>query len=257
MQHQKLAEAVLGAPRAWFRASGHASGISHCDPEPGARPSSAAALAPRGDAGGFHDFPLADLLRRGTAALRFMAGAQVRKEPGVFHARRSKFRIKLSRASTLAVIFSAMLCAAGASSFSTNPFADALVTTGPGGALSANNYGGAGGLAIAASGLPKGAFQSVLQFDLSGARNSFDAQFGAGQWTIQSVTLQLTAANNNNPGFFNATTAGQFSISLLKNNSWVEGTGTPSAPAANGISYRPLRAVADADSEGDGRPSFD
>ena len=108
------------------------------------------------------------------------------------------------------------------------PLADALVTTGSGGNLSANNFGGAGGLAVAASSLPKGTFQTVLQFDLAGACNSFDTQFGASQWTLQSVTLQLTAA------------AGQRGISLLKNNSWVEGTGTPATPTTDGISYDSL-----------------
>lgn len=140
----------------------------------------------------------------------------------------------------LAAIYSGMLCVCGAATFSTNPLADVLVTTGPGGTLSANNYGAAGGLAVAASGLPKGAFQSVLQFDLAGARSSFDAQFGAGQWTVQSATLQLTAALNNNPNFFNPTAAGQFGISLLKNNSWLEGAGNPAAPTTDGITYGSL-----------------
>ena len=79
-----------------------------------------------------------------------------------------------------------------AAAFSTNSFADAFVTTGPSGNLSGNNYGGAGALGVSAPGLPKGEFQSVLQFDLAGGRNSFDDQFGAGQWNVQSVSLQLT-----------------------------------------------------------------
>ena len=127
-----------------------------------------------------------------------------------------------------------------------------------GGTLSANNFGGAGGLAVAASSLPKGTFQTVLQFDLAGARNSFDAQFGAGQWTLQSVTLQLTAAPNNNVNFFNPTAAGQFGISWLKNNSWVEGTGTPAAPTTDGISYDSLQStfIDDADDQALGTFSF-
>ena len=39
-------------------------------------------------------------------------------------------------------------------------------------------------LAVAASGLPNGEFQTVLKFDLSGARDAFNAQFGAGEWSI-------------------------------------------------------------------------
>jgi hypothetical protein len=144
------------------------------------------------------------------------------------------------RIAVRAAVFLALRCVCGAATFSLNPLADALVTTGTGGALSANNYGGAGALAIAASGLPKGTFQSVLQFDLAGARSSFDAQFGAGQWTLQSVTLQLTSAANNNPTFFNNTAAGQFGVSWLRNNSWLEGTGTPAAPTTDGITYDSL-----------------
>ena len=140
----------------------------------------------------------------------------------------------------LATVFVATQCLCDAATFNLNPLADALVTTGTGGAFSANNFGGAGALAIAAPGLPKGDFQSVLQFDLAGARSSFDAQFGAGQWTLQSVTLQLTSANNNNPAFFNTTAAGQFGVSLLRNNSWLEGTGNPATPATDGVSHDTL-----------------
>src|SRR5262245_56409379 len=75
---------------------------------------------------------------------------------------------------------------AEAATFSLNPSIDAFVTTGPGsGTLSSNNYGGAGTLVVSAPGLPKGEFQSALQFDLSGAKTSFDSQFGVGQWTLQ------------------------------------------------------------------------
>src|SRR5208283_3018409 len=104
------------------------------------------------------------------------------------------------------------------------------------GNLSGNNYGGAGALSIAAPGLSKGEFQSVLQFDLSGARASFDAQFGAGQWTLQSISLTLTATSPNN-SIFNATSAGQFGVSWMQNDSWIEGSGTPASPTMTGITY--------------------
>jgi hypothetical protein len=83
-------------------------------------------------------------------------------------------------------------------SFSLNPGADAFVTTGSSGDLSHNNYGAAGALSLAAPGLPSGEFQSVLQFRLSGAKNAFDAQYGAGQWSVQSAKLQLTTASPKN-----------------------------------------------------------
>jgi len=142
-----------------------------------------------------------------------------------------------------------------AASFSLNPSLDAFVTTGPSGNLSGNNYGGAGALSIAASGLPQGEFQSVLQFGLSGAMSSFDTQFGPGQWNIQSVTLQLTAIPPNN-AIFNASSAGQFSISWMQNDSWTEGTGTPMAPTTTGITFSTLNNFLSAGDEALGTFSF-
>ena len=129
-----------------------------------------------------------------------------------------------------------------AATFSLNPFADAFVTTGPGGSLSSSNYGGAGTLSLAAPGLPKGEFQSVLQFNLAGAKTSFDTLFGVGQWNIQSITLQLTAAPANN-AIYNTPAAGQVDVSWMQNDSWLEGNGNPNSPAATGITYNSLLAL--------------
>ena len=115
---------------------------------------------------------------------------------------------------TLLFLIAASL-AARAASFSTNPTADAFVTTGPSGNLVGNNYGAAGALALSAPGLPQGELQSVLQFNLGGALSSFNSTFGVGQWSIQSVTLLLTAAPANNT-IFNPSSAGVFGISCCK-----------------------------------------
>lgn len=136
-------------------------------------------------------------------------------------------------ASTLAFI------SGSAATFSLNPGADTFVTTGPTGNLSISNYGGAGALSVAAPGLAQGEFQSVLQFGLAGAKSSFDSQFGAGQWSIQSVTLQLAAAPPNNP-IFNSPAAGQFRLSWMQNDGWTEGTGTPQSPSSTGITFSTL-----------------
>lgn len=142
-----------------------------------------------------------------------------------------------------------------AATFTLNPTADAFVTTGPTGNLTLNNYGGAGALSIAAPGLSGGEFQSVLQFNLSAARASFDAQFGAGQWSIQSITLSLTATAPNNP-IFNASAAGLFGISWMQNDSWIEGTGTPAAPTSTGITFASLAGFLSAGDESLGTFSF-
>jgi hypothetical protein len=122
---------------------------------------------------------------------------------------------------------------------SLNPSADAFVTTGPTGNLSNNNYGGAGALSIAAPNLSQGEFQTVLQFNLSSVKTAFDSQFGIGQWSIQSVSLQLTATAPNN-AIFNPSAAGQFSISWMQNDGWTEGTGTPQAPTTTGLTFSTL-----------------
>jgi hypothetical protein len=151
-------------------------------------------------------------------------------------------RCKRSRLLTLVAIFSASLCACRAASFSTNPIADAFVATGPTENLSGDNFGAAGALAVAAPGLAQGEFQTVMKFDLSGALGSFNAQFGAGQWTVQSVTLQLTSSSHSN-AIFNNIAAGNFNVSLMQNNSWVEGTGTGGIPTTDGISFNSLQSA--------------
>ena len=125
-------------------------------------------------------------------------------------------------------------------SFSSNPTADAFVTTGPMGNLVNNNYGGGGSVSVAAAGQEMGEAQTVLQFNLAGAVSAFDAQYGAGQWSIQSVTLQLTAANANNP-IFNSPLPGTFGISWMQNDAWLEGTGSPASPGTTGITFNSLQ----------------
>lgn len=150
--------------------------------------------------------------------------------------------MKLLFLPALAGIFLALTGSAGAATFSVVPNADAFVATGPTGNLSGDNFGGAGALGLSAPGLPQGEFQSVLRFDLSGAFNSFNSLYGAGQWTIQSVTLQLTSSPHNN-AIFNNIAAGQFGISLMQNNSWIEGTGTGGIPTTDGISFNSLQST--------------
>ncbi|HKQ37911.1 MAG TPA: PEP-CTERM sorting domain-containing protein [Verrucomicrobiae bacterium] len=126
--------------------------------------------------------------------------------------------------------------------FTSNPTADAFVTTGKDGELANNNYGGGGSISVSAPGIDAGQTEAVLQFNLAGAVSSFNAQFGAGQWSVQSVTLQLTAAAANNP-IFNSPSPGTFGVSWMQNDAWQEGTGTPSSPGTSGITYNSLQTV--------------
>jgi hypothetical protein len=140
------------------------------------------------------------------------------------------------------LLLPACLSPASAASVSLTPAADAFVTTGPANDLRDNNYGAAGGLAIAAPGSTNGEFQSVLRFDLAGAVSSFDTMFGPGQWSLESVTLRLTATAPNNP-IFNGPAAGLFSAQWMQNDSWIEGTGGPSAPTTDGVSFNSLQGT--------------
>ena len=149
----------------------------------------------------------------------------------------------MKRIRSLAFVFCSLTSALGAS-YGTNSTIDAFVTTGSAstGNLANNNYGGAGSLTFAAPGLETGEAQSVLQFNLGGAVNTFNSQYGAGQWGIDSVRLQFTAAPANN-GVFNSPAAGSFGVSWMQNDSWQEGTGTPSSPGATGITFNSLQST--------------
>jgi hypothetical protein len=140
-----------------------------------------------------------------------------------------------------------------------NPTDDALVSSK--GTNAAFNYGGAGALGVSASGLANGEFQSVLKFASSSAKNQFDAHFGTGQWMIQSISLQLTAASpTNNLSFFNSQAAGQFALSWMQNNNWTEGVGNPNSPATptgTDITYNSLQGLLGANDENLGTFSHD
>jgi hypothetical protein len=150
-----------------------------------------------------------------------------------------------------------------AATFSSNPVADAFVTPGPassptpGTDVSSNNYGAAGVLDVAASGMPHGEAQSVLRFNMAGAMNAFNTQFGAGQWSIQSITLQLTAvAPGTNSFLVNTPAAGNFSVSWMQSDSWIEGTGKPTTPTTDGITWNSLPTFLGAGDQALGTFSF-
>jgi hypothetical protein len=121
----------------------------------------------------------------------------------------------------------------------TTPSADAFVAA----AYPANNFGGGGSLAVAGAGSPNGEFQILLRFDLAAARTSFDASFGAGQWTLSSASLTLTPVNPVNP-LYNELAAGSFEAIWTANDGWTEGAGTPGFPGTTGVSFSTLVMLA-------------
>jgi hypothetical protein len=123
----------------------------------------------------------------------------------------------------------------GAITQAINPAADAFVAA----SNPTANFGAAGGLAIAPAQTPNGEFRSVIRFDLAPVKSAFDASFGAGNWQITDVSLRLTTTLPNNP-IFNANAPGQFAIEWMQDDSWIEGTGMPSAPGAAGLNLNTL-----------------
>lgn len=85
------------------------------------------------------------------------------------------------------------------------------------------NSGNSGALVVSGVGTVKGAFQSVLRYDLAGVKSAFDSAYGAGNWTLDMVQLQLSAATPNN-ATFNANAAGLVLIEWLADDSWLEST---------------------------------
>lgn len=140
-----------------------------------------------------------------------------------------------------------------------NPVADAFVTTGTLNTLAGNNYGGAGALGISGADASKGLFDSVLLFDLASAKSQFDTLYGVGLWSVQSITLKLTATNPANP-IFNAQSTGQFAVTWMQDDSWIEGGGNPGTPdttTPGAINYNNLPDFLGAGDQAAGTFAFD
>jgi hypothetical protein len=134
--------------------------------------------------------------------------------------------------------------------FTVTTSADAFLATGStnnpvGVDLAGLNFGAAGTLVIAPASSVKGEFQSVIQFNLAGATNFFNATCGTNNWTITGLLLELTsnygtAGVQPNNAIFPVINGGKFVITWLANNDWTEGTGTPNLPTTDGVTYNSL-----------------
>ncbi len=134
---------------------------------------------------------------------------------------------------------SLLVASAPAAVVTLQSFADTFVTAGSVATGAGNpdaNYGGAGAVQISGASTSKGAMQALLKFDLGSAKTTFDTTFGAGNWLINSITLQLgtnfgtQGIQPNNP-IFNAVNTGLFKIDWQANDSWGgEGAGNPGSP---------------------------
>ena len=116
------------------------------------------------------------------------------------------------------------------------------------------NYGGAGSVAVSGAGAGD-EFQGLLRFDLAAAKAGFDAAYGAGGWKLDSASLRLTTSNPNNP-VFNANAAGPVSVRWMQNDAWVEGTGGPTTPTTDGVTFATLPTYLSAADETAGTINF-
>ena len=132
-----------------------------------------------------------------------------------------------------------------------NPIADAFVTGGsanPSAGSPSLNYGGAGALMVSPAGTTKGEIQTLLKFDLSSAVTSFNTTYGAGNWVVDTITLQLgtnfgTQGGQPNNAIFNTINGGVFKVDWLANDDWIEGTGTPSGGTTDGVTFNMLPSL--------------
>jgi hypothetical protein len=152
------------------------------------------------------------------------------------------------------ILFLSVCTAASAAPFTVNlnPSADAFVSSNS----SSLNFGGAGALEVSGSASSLGAYESVLLFAESTAKTAFDAQFGAGDWTVTGINLKLTAATTNS-SLFNAQSSGTLAATWMQNNTWTEGTGTPMSPTTNGITGATLPSFLGAGDQSLGSLFFD
>lgn len=125
-----------------------------------------------------------------------------------------------------------------------NPTADAFVRS----ADATRNFGSAGALSVSGSaavngsGRQNGLYDTLMRFSLGSAASSFDAAFGTGSWSLSSVTLRLTEVAAPANAIFNRG-IGSFGISWMANDSWVEGTGSPSTPTTDGVTWNDLASL--------------
>jgi len=76
-------------------------------------------------------------------------------------------------------------------------------------------------------GAMQGVHETCMKFDLSEAVAQFDAQFGAGDWEIDSIAIDVVEVGQPESALFNRG-AGSFNVNWVSDDEWAEGTGQPS-----------------------------
>jgi hypothetical protein len=145
---------------------------------------------------------------------------------------------------TVFLVISARLCSSQTVTISVNPETDAFVRS----AAPSGNYGGAGAIAVSgatavnAANQQNGAFDSLIRFPTSNLVASLDSTFATHDWLVLRATLQLTEMAAPPSPMFNRG-VGAFEIRWLSSDTWMEGTGIPIAPTADGVAWNNIPSL--------------
>jgi hypothetical protein len=137
-----------------------------------------------------------------------------------------------------------LACFGQTTNVSVIPSADAFVRS----LAAGNNYGAAGALSVSGSaavngsGQQNGLFDTLIRFPMSDVAATAAGAFGTNGWVVTGAALSLSeVAAPNNPIFDRG--VGAFEIRWIASDTWVEGTGKPITPTADGVVYQDLSSV--------------
>ena len=146
------------------------------------------------------------------------------------------------------VFAAASICQAAPFTATIPPAADTFVRE----AEPVNNYGLAGSLAVSGRNAfsymsptqQMGRYDSFMRFPAAALVQALDANFGSHYWVVTKAVLNLTEVTQPNNPIFNLG-PGTFEVIWIANDSWLEGTGSPNAPTADGLRFQDVAAVID------------
>jgi len=147
----------------------------------------------------------------------------------------------LSAEHVLGLLFLMLWQGLDAASVSVTPEADTFVMS----KAPTNNFGGAGAIAVSGSSavnsnnVQNGLFDSFLLFPMSNIVSSLDTILGTHDWIIYRAKLHLTEVGAPVSPTFNRG-VGAFEIRWLAEDEWIEGTGIPLQPTADGLTWNDL-----------------
>jgi hypothetical protein len=153
-------------------------------------------------------------------------------------------------AAVVAALGLMMTCGAQTTNVTVTPDADTFLRSSvPGG-----NYGMAGAVTVSGSaatngsGQQNGLYDSLLRFPVSNVVALANGTFGTNNWLLTRASLRFVELGMPPNMLFNRG-VGAFEIRLMATNNWVEGTGTPTAPSSNGVTWNDLATLLSASAD--------